>query len=122
MTQASEFGECFQALRTILEPYARYLLVKHDSADNFHLDTQHIMKNKKPLFFAAVHIKKNYVSFHLMPVYVNPKLLGTLSDGLKSRMQGKSCFNFKTYDETLAAELTELTNAAYADYQRQGYA
>lgn len=121
MTRSSELEECFRALRKILEPYACHMLVKEDNAENYHLDTKHIMKNKKPLFFAAVNIKKNYVSFHLMPVYVNPELLGMLSEKLAGRMQGKSCFNFKSYDEALAAELTELTKVGFADYQRQGY-
>ncbi|ANO50300.1 hypothetical protein [Woeseia oceani] len=122
MTRASEFRECFHALRDILRPYARDLIVTHDSATNYSLDTKHIMQNKKPLFFAAVQIKKNYVSFHLMPVYVNPDLLCALSDNLKSRMHGKSCFNLQSHDKVLAAELAELVQAAYADYQRSGYA
>jgi hypothetical protein len=40
---------------------------------------------------------------------------------LRRRMQGKSCFNFTAVDETLLAELAELTAVAFQDYQRQGY-
>ena len=59
--------------------------------------------------FAAVRKGKSYVSFHLFPVYMFPELLHGLSPALKKRMQGKSCFNFKTVDEELLAELRELT-------------
>jgi hypothetical protein len=38
-----------------------------------------------------------------------PDLLGNISPELKQRMQGKSCFNFKTIDERLLTELAELT-------------
>jgi hypothetical protein len=48
----------------------------------------------RPLFCASVQINKNYVSYHLMPVYGNKALRDSLSASLKKRMQGKSCFNF----------------------------
>ncbi len=65
------------------------------------------------MFFGAAVIKKNYVSFHLMPVYVHPDLLEGISDGLRKRMQGKSCFNFKALDEDTLAEFgASYPNAA----------
>jgi len=79
------------------------------------------MKNKKPLFFGAVQIKKNYVSFYLMPIYVQPKLLEKISEALKKRMQGKSCFNFKEVDKDLFEELGDLTQAGYEYYKNEGY-
>lgn len=60
----------------------------HDTPTEFCLDTQHVMKNKKPLFFGAVQTKKNYVSYHLMPIYVEPRLLDGVSPELRMRMQG----------------------------------
>ena len=47
-----------------------------------------------------------------MPVYIYPDLLAGLSDELKKRMQGKSCFNFKSSDQRLFSELAELTAAS----------
>ena len=108
-------------LRAILQPFAGQLDGKADSDGKFYLDTHHIMPNKKPLFFGAVQIKKNYVSYHLMPVYVNPQLLDGLSPALKKRMQGKSCFNFRRIDLPLFEELAALTRAGFDDYRRQGY-
>jgi hypothetical protein len=69
------------------------------------------------LFFGAVKIGKRYVSFHLMPVYVNPELLDGMSPELRKRMQGKSCFNFTRADDALFAELETLTAAGFARFR-----
>jgi hypothetical protein len=111
----------FTALKSILAPYAAQLDTKKDDASELYVDTRHIQKNKKPLFFGAVQLKKSFVSFHLMPVYLHPELLDGLSPALKKRMQGKSCFNFTAVDPPLFDELSALTRAGYARYQAQGY-
>lgn len=111
----------FVALRALLAPYAAKLDVKRDSASELYLDTPFIQKNKKPLFFGAVVIKKNYVSYHLMPVYVDPSLLDGLSADLRRRMQGKSCFNFSKVDTLLIRELAALTKAGFAAYKARGF-
>ena len=71
----SDFETVYRELAEIMQPYAGKLDCKRDTPGDLYIDTFHIMKNRKPLFFGAVHIKKNYVSYHLMPVYVNPSLL-----------------------------------------------
>ncbi len=79
------------------------------------------MKNKQPLYFGGIQINKRYVSYHLMPVYVNPALLNDISDGLRKRMQGKSCLNFVSIEPDLFDELRELTQAGYDFYEHEGY-
>ena len=64
-------------------------------------------------WFGATRVGKRYVSYYLMPVYVQPSLLDDLSPALRKRMQGKSCFNFAKVDETLLAELEALTRRGY---------
>jgi len=117
----SLMNEVFDALKEVMEPHTRSLDVKRDEPGNFYVDTFHVMKNRKRLWFGGVQIKKNYVSYHLMPVYVNPKLLENMSPELKKRMQGKSCFNFKSIDEKLYGELGRLTNRGLQDYRASGY-
>jgi hypothetical protein len=68
----------------------------------------------------GVEIKKNYVSVHVMPVYIHPEMLATLSDGLRKRMQGKSCFNFRQPDTALFAELTALIDRGVARFTESG--
>lgn len=111
----------YAALHRILTPYAAKLETKKDDESEFYLETKHIQKNKKPLFFAAVQVKKSYVSFHLMPIYMQPNLLAALSPGLKARMQGKSCFNFSAIEPELFTEIAALTKAGYASYKEQGF-
>lgn len=102
-------------------PYARKLDCKIDRDDELYVGTKHIMENKKPLWFGGVQIKKRYVSYHLMPVYVNPQLLEGMSPALKKHMHGKSCFNFRTIDASLFKELSKLTDAGFIDYRKKGY-
>jgi len=111
----------YAALHKILAQYAAMLDTKNDDASELYVDTKHIQKNKKPLFFGAVQVKKSYVSFHLMPVYLQPALLTSVSPALKSRMQGKSCFNFSAVEPALFKELAALTQAGYASYKEQGF-
>jgi len=116
-----EFSEVFDSLRSIMYPYASKLDCKVDSQNELSIDTRHVMANGNPLWFGGVQIKKRYVSYHLMPVYVNAKLLEGLSPELKKRMQGKSCFNFTTADPSLFDELASLTEAGFDDYADRGY-
>lgn len=74
-----------------------------------HADIPNPLKPKERMWFGAVQVKKNYVSYHLMPVYSHRSLRERISPELARRMQGKSCFNFKTTDPALFDELEALT-------------
>jgi hypothetical protein len=121
MAKTDDFLTVFEKLKPILESYAADMTVVDDSEGNYYLDTTHIMDNKKPLYFGSVSIRSKYVSFYLMPVYVRPELLDDISDDLRARMQGKSCFNFKRVDDDLFAELAALTRAGHQSYVDQGF-
>ncbi|WP_437624612.1 hypothetical protein [Sorangium sp. So ce1151] len=110
----------FEALRSILQRHARDLVVVHDAPDNYYLDTRTKGPNGKPLFFGATRAGRAYTSFYLMPVYTNPELLGDVSPELKKRMQGKSCFNFKTNEPALLAELEALTRRCFERWKASG--
>ena len=114
-------SEVFPLLRAILLPYAEGMVVVCDEEAMYCLDTHHVMKNGKRMFFGSARVSKSYTSFHLMPVYVNPALLEGMSEALGKRMQGKSCFNFKKLDTELFAELRNLTALGYEDYRVKGY-
>ena len=111
----------FAELSSILRPYAAKLDTKSDTPAELYVDTRHVMKNKKPLFFGAVQLKKNYVTFHLMPVYLKPALLDSVSLGLRRHIKGKSCLNFIVTDKTLFNELAGLVKVGYASYKEQGF-
>lgn len=116
-----DFHAAFHRLSTVLRAYGEALITVTDVDDELYYDTPHVMNNRKNLFFGAVQIKKSYVSYHLMPVYVFPELLESISPTLRKRMQGKSCFNFKTVDEELFEELEKLTESGFHRYRMESY-
>jgi pentose-5-phosphate-3-epimerase len=116
MPKDNDFQETFKQLKDILEPYAARLHVVHDTGTDYYLDMHLVIKNKHRLCFGAVRTGKGYVSFHLMPVYASSDLQETISPELKKRMQGKSCFNFKTPDQKLFKELARLTKAGFEKF------
>lgn len=117
-SMASDFGPVFVRLRGILERTRGNLSVTDDTPAHYCLTGGCHPTHKVPMPVAWVEIKKAYVSFHHMGVYCAPKLLEDVSEKLKARMQGKSCFNFKTLDEPLFEELEELTIRAFAILKR----
>lgn len=108
-----EFKNTYLELVTILANYEESLIIKHNSGTCYYLHCGIVPKYKKEIMFGSVVINKNYVSFHLFPVYMFPDLLQTISPELKNRMQGKSCFNFKTIENNMSAELKLLTENCF---------
>jgi hypothetical protein len=119
MSPQTDFLLVFEQLKGILRAYHRTFTVKTDAADTYYLDGPYSEKWKKELFFGSAQIKKNYVSFYLMPVYMYPELLKDVSPQLKKRMQGKSCFNFKTVEPELFDELRELTRRSADKFKKE---
>ncbi len=76
-------------------------------------------EKKREIWFSGVEIKKNFVSFHLIPVYIFPELLNEISPELKKRMQGKSCFVFTKIDNSVFAELSELTSKGFETFKQK---
>lgn len=119
MSVSNDFPIVFEQLRSILKPYAEKLTVKTDTLDTYYLDGPYSEKWQKELFFASAQIKKNYVSFYLMPVYMYPELLHAISPELRKHMQGKSCFNFKKVEPALFEELASLTRKGAEKFKKE---
>lgn len=115
----ADFADTFQRLRELLKPYEPETVLVTDAPDNYLLITRTPGANKQPIYFANVRLGKAYVSYHLIPVYLFPDLLDDLSPDLKKRMQGKSCFNFKTVNDAQLAALAELTKRCFDRFQRE---
>lgn len=120
MPANESFPIVFQHLKAILQRYAQSLTVTADTDEAYSLDGPYSQKWKRNLFFGSVQIKKNYVSFYLMPVYMYPELLNGISPELKKHMQGKSCFNFKKVEPELFEELAELARKGIERFQKEG--
>jgi hypothetical protein len=115
---SASFEPVFQRLRAALKKHASKLSVSHDTAEHYGLEASvgpatvkawggKAKGAKMPV--AWVEVKKNYVSYHLMGIYMNPKLEAELSESLRGHMHGKSCFNFKEVDDALFKELDGVT-------------
>ena len=119
MASNNDFPIVFEQLKNILKPYAEKLTLKIDTSDTYSIDGPYSQQWKKQLFFGSAVVKKNYVSFYLMPVYMYPDLLNDISPELKKRMRGKSCFNFKKVEPALFSELAELTRRSVEKFQQE---
>jgi hypothetical protein len=121
---AKDFTRVFEALKPALAGQASRLTVQTDSPREYTLVTKsaspYPQHKGQPMWFGAVKIGKAYVSYHLMPLYMNEPLARTVSPQLKKHMQGKSCFNFKAPPAPDAVEeLRRLTSAAADHWGRQ---
>lgn len=112
----------FTALKALLVKHARHLVVVHDAPDEYYLNTRKPGPDGKPMFFGSVILRRNQVSYHLMPVYADPALTAAISPALRKHMQDKSCFNITEPDPLLLEELDRLTRAGMASFERKGLA
>ena len=119
MTEETKFTPLFNRLKAIMSPLEPRLTLLKDEPGDYSLESHTAGPHGRPIWFGGVQIGKRYVSYHLMPVYVHPELLEGISDGLKKRMQGKSCFNLTKEDETLFAELEMLTRAGLERFEER---
>ena len=111
------FPAVFDLLKHLLRPMVPPLAVINDAPGDYVVVGQPSARYPIGEPFGAIQSKKNYVSYHLMPVYVFPDLLDGLPERLRKRMQGKSCFNFTAVDDATAEDLARLTAAGLDRYR-----
>jgi len=118
MPKADVFPETCRTLRAILEKHRGKMIVTADTPTDYSLASATMTdRSGRPLFAAAVQIKKSYVSFHFMPIYADPGLRDSLSPALRNRMQGKGCFNFTTVEPAHARELSAVIKKGIAGFK-----
>ena len=105
----ADFAGAFAGLKALLERHAAHLTPLTDQPKHYVVAMRSVTRKGKPLWFGSVQTMKNYVSFHLLPVYMNRTLQQQVSPELQKRMQGKACFNFTAPDAQLFRELATLT-------------
>ena len=121
-TMSEGYRAIADELIALMRPYADRLDVVTESSWGYYMQAKKAAHKKQPLMFAAVRIGKAYVSYHLMPIYMNEPLKAAISPALRKRMQGKACFNFKEMlDAALLEELRALTEAGFRDFEAAGY-
>jgi hypothetical protein len=123
---AADFDDTFAALKQVFRRQLGRLDVKSDTATEYTLvgrrPSPFPQHKGHPVQLGSVRKGKAYVSFHLMPLYMNETLAGTVSPELKKRMQGKTCFNFKTApDAALIKELERITQDGFRTFDEKGW-
>lgn len=105
-----EIVTVFDRLRAIMLAGGGDQLVTKDAPGDLVVRSHMIdAKTGQPGWLGTVTIKKRYVAYHLMRLYVDPAPADHLSPALAKRRQGKTCFNFAAVDEALFEELAALT-------------
>lgn len=118
--KAEAFRQTFARLRRVLAPYEKSFDVVADEPGRYFLASKSAKtKSGAAIWFGGVEIRKNYVSFHLIPIYATPKLLEAASPSLRKRMQGKSCFNFTAIDPAHVEELTAITKKGFTGFVKK---
>jgi len=119
---SESFRAIADALAALLTRYGDRLDIVNESSWGYYMQTKKPAHKKRPLMFAGVRVGKAYVSYHLVPIYMNESLKATISPALRKRMHGKACFNFKEMpDAALLDELRTLTEAGFRSFEAAGY-
>ena len=117
----SGFKDVYAALLALLKAYENRLVLKTAKTGYEFLEGPVPTYKNRPMFFAGVRAGKSYVSYHLLPLYMDPEMVKIIPPDLKKRMQGKACFNFTSVDPELFAELARLTAAGYERFKELKY-
>ena len=117
----ANFRAVFERLKKVMSEFEPELRATADESRKYYVVTKSKSWKGGPMFFGAVVAGKAYVSYHLFPLYACPEMVRMVSSNLKERMQGKSCFNFRTLDEALFAELSGLTKAGVEKYRAKNW-
>ena len=111
--QAKQFEAIYARLCELLGKHKDKLSVGIEKPGTIWMSVIGETYRGKPLYYAGARLGKNYVSYHLVTVYMNKV---RMSPELKKRMQGKGCFNFTSMDEKLFSELDKLTVEGLKNY------
>lgn len=116
----ADFAPDYAALRELMLREAPGMRTARDADGELLLlaPWPHPRKPKEPMMFGMVRRGKAYVSYHLMPLYMSAKMQAKVTPGLKKRMQGKTCFNFKAEDAEAFADLAALTRASAQAFEK----
>jgi hypothetical protein len=81
----SDFPAAFAALREVLKKHAAGMVVVADTPTDFTVSSPAVAANGKPIWFGCVLLKKSAVTYHLFPLYFNPRLQAAIPAELLRR-------------------------------------
>ena len=72
------------------------------------------------MYFASIAHRKQSVTFHFFPCYLNTRLK-SIAPTLYKCLKGKTCFHFKKPDQVNEKELQTLLKAGVRAWKKAGY-
>lgn len=72
------------------------------------------------MFFACILPRKDSITFHFFPNYMNPHMQAA-APNLYKYLKGKTCFHFKSSDQVLEEELINLVKEGLKAWEKLGY-
>jgi hypothetical protein len=117
----------FDKLKKNLEKYSPPLVMKTDSLHH----SCELMGNKPVpygynkkivpgMFFAAIAQRKDSVTFHFFPCYMDPSFQ-EVAPLLYKCLKGKTCFHFRTEEQVNEKELNLLLKKGLKAWKQAGY-
>ena len=79
MAKSDHFPAVFAQLKSMLQRWGAQLIVQVNEPDQYSIAVGNPEQPHRPELFAMVQIRKNYVSYHLVPVYTFPALMDDVS-------------------------------------------
>jgi len=80
----------------------------------------HDKKIIQGMFFAAIAHRKDSVTFHFFPSYMNADFK-KVAPSLYKRLKGKTCFHFRNPEQVNEKELNALLKKGMAAWKKAGY-
>ena len=117
----------FNKLKKNLEKFTPPMVVTIDSSNS----SYEIIGNKPVpygynkkivpgMFFASLAQRKDSVTFHFFPLYMNEKLK-EIAPSLIKCLKGKTCFHFSKEEQINEKELTLLLEKGMIAWKKSGY-
>jgi len=72
------------------------------------------------MFFAAIANRKDSVTFHFFPCYMNTEMLES-APNLAKKLKGKTCFHFRKVEDVNEKELNTLLKKGVIAWKKMGY-
>jgi hypothetical protein len=120
-----ELAEIYRGLKIILKRCEGPFQPKVDGDRSYDLwsfkDLVIAGRKRKEVFFASIVIRKTYVGFYYMPIYIDVGLSNVFKPELLKLLKGKSCFYIRDLSPDIASQIEEALKIGYELYKERGW-
>ena len=119
--------QIFENIKSVLQKQSPPMVVSKNTKDCFELIGNKAVPygSKKVMapgmYFSSVVVRKDMISFHFFPIYMNREIFESLIPNMIKLLKGKSCFNFKKPEQVNEKELSALLKKGIEAWTKLGY-